>query len=146
MSYVTERAKEISTWSGASLIGLGLVIILGGPFLKLLAWAAIAWGIISIVKKQFKKHWDHIEFFSKGGTECYVLHCPKNYIVVFRGTEPTSWEDIKADIQFHKQKKEYVPTSSGVGTLGKVHRGFRDALEDIWKDLISHYNYHGNGK
>ena len=52
MSYVTERAKEISTWSGASLIGLGLVIILGGPFLKLLAWAAIAWGIVSIVKKQ----------------------------------------------------------------------------------------------
>ena len=52
MSYVTERVKEISTWSGASLIGLGLVIILGGPFLKLLAWAAIAWGIVSIVKKQ----------------------------------------------------------------------------------------------
>ncbi len=52
MSYVKERAKEISTWSGASLIGLGLVIILGGPFLKLLAWAAIAWGIVSIVKKQ----------------------------------------------------------------------------------------------
>ena len=96
--------------------------------------------------KQFKKYWDHIEFFSKGGTECYVLHCPKNYIVVFRGTEPTSWEDIKADIQFHKQKKEYVPTSAGVGTLGKVHRGFRDALEDIWDDLISHYNYHGSGK
>ena len=58
-------------------------------------------------EKQFKKHWDNIEFFSKGGTECYVLHWPKNYIVVFRGTEPTSWEDIKADIQFHKQKKEY---------------------------------------
>ena len=96
--------------------------------------------------KQFKKHWDHIEFFDKGGTECYVLHCPKNYIVVFRGTEPTSWEDIKADIQFHKQKKEYVPTSAGVGTLGRVHRGFRDALEDIWKDLISHYNYHAKGK
>ena len=92
--------------------------------------------------KQFGKQWDHIEFFDKGGTQCFVLHCPKNYIVVFRGTEPTSWEDIKADIQFHKQKKEYVPTSAGVGTLGKVHRGFRDALNDIWDDLISHYNYH----
>ena len=57
-------------------------------------------------KKIFYKQWgDGIEFFSKGGTECYVLHCDKNYIITFRGTEPTSWEDIKADIQFTKQEK-----------------------------------------
>ena len=96
--------------------------------------------------KQFKKHWDNIEFFSKGGTECYVLHCPKNYIVVFRGTEPTSWEDIKADIEIHKSKKEYVPNKAGMGIYGKIHTGFRNALEDIWKDLISHYNYHAKDK
>ncbi len=51
MSWITDRVKEISSWSGASLIAFGLLIVLGGPFVKIAAWAAIAWGIISIIKK-----------------------------------------------------------------------------------------------
>ena len=51
MEWLKGRVKEISTWSGASLIALGLLIVLGGPFVNILAWAAIVWGIISIVKK-----------------------------------------------------------------------------------------------
>lgn len=51
MSWITDRVKEMSSWSGASLIALGLLIVLGGPFVKIAAWAAIAWGIISIIKK-----------------------------------------------------------------------------------------------
>ena len=51
MDWLKGRVKEISTWSGASLIALGLLIVLGGPFVNILAWAAIVWGIISIVKK-----------------------------------------------------------------------------------------------
>ena len=51
MNWLKDRVKEMSSWSGASLIVLGAFIILGGPFLKLLAWAAIIWGIISIAKK-----------------------------------------------------------------------------------------------
>ena len=52
MEWLKGRVKEISTWSGASLIALGLLIVLGGPFVNILAWAAIVWGIISVVKKQ----------------------------------------------------------------------------------------------
>ena len=51
MNWLKDRVKEMSSWSGASLIVLGAFIILGGPFIKLLAWAAIIWGIVSIVKK-----------------------------------------------------------------------------------------------
>ena len=51
MNWLKDRVKEMSSWSGASLIVLGAFIILGGPFIKLLAWAAIVWGIVSIVKK-----------------------------------------------------------------------------------------------
>ena len=29
----------MSSWSGAALIGLGAMIILGGPFVNMLAWA-----------------------------------------------------------------------------------------------------------
>ena len=52
MSYVTERAKEISTWSGASLIAVGLLWIFAGSLFTWVAYLAIAWGIVSIVKKQ----------------------------------------------------------------------------------------------
>jgi len=83
-------------------------------------------------KKTFKKDWDVIKMFSHGGTECYVLTCPENYIVVFRGTEPTSWEDIKADVQFRKK--------------GGIHRGFKAALDDVWDDLFDDYNKNSEGK
>ena len=74
-------------------------------------------------KKVFTKDWDSVTFFDAGGTECYVLTCPKNYIVAFRGTEPTSWEDIKADINIHKSRREYQPNNSGTGSVCKVNSG-----------------------
>ena len=52
MEWLKGRVKEMSSWSGASLRVLGAFIVLGGPFIKLLAWAAIIWGIIAIVKKE----------------------------------------------------------------------------------------------
>jgi hypothetical protein len=52
MNWLKERVKEISTWSGASLVALGLLVVIGGPIVKWAAYAAIIWGIISIVKKQ----------------------------------------------------------------------------------------------
>ena len=82
--------------------------------------------------KTFGKQWKDIKMFSYGGTECYILTCPQNYIVVFRGTEPTSWEDIKADVQFRK--------------IGGIHRGFRAALDDVWNQLIDDYNKNASGK
>ena len=51
MNWLKDRVKEVSSWSGASLIALGILIILGGPFVKIAAYAAVAWGIISVVKK-----------------------------------------------------------------------------------------------
>jgi len=51
MNWITDRVKEMSTWSGASLIVLGAVIVLGGPFVQWLAYAAIVWGILSVIKK-----------------------------------------------------------------------------------------------
>ena len=51
MNWLKDRGKEVSSWSGASLIALGMLIILGGPFVKIAAYAAVAWGIISVVKK-----------------------------------------------------------------------------------------------
>ena len=41
----------MSSWSGAYLIAFGLLIVLGGPFVQIAAYAAVVWGIISIVMK-----------------------------------------------------------------------------------------------
>ena len=98
-------------------------------------------------RKIYTKDWDNVTMFSEGGTECYVLSCDKNYVVVFRGTEPTSWEDIKADVSFLKSKREWMPdTSRGIGSKGKIHSGFRHALNDIWETLWKHYQENGLGK
>ena len=51
MNWISDRIKEMSSWSGASLIALGLLIVLGGPMVKIAAYAAIVWGIISVIKK-----------------------------------------------------------------------------------------------
>ena len=45
------RCKEMSSWSGASLIAFGVLVILGGPLVKIAAYAAIAWGVWSIYRK-----------------------------------------------------------------------------------------------
>ena len=52
MNWLKGRVKEMSTWSGASLVALGLLVVLGCPLVKLAAYAAIIWGVVSIVKKQ----------------------------------------------------------------------------------------------
>ena len=51
LNWIKGRVKEMSSWSGATLIAFGLLIVLGGPFVKIAAYAAIVWGIISICKK-----------------------------------------------------------------------------------------------
>ena len=51
MNWIKDRIKEMSSWSGASLIALGMLIILGGPFVNILAYAAVVWGALSIIKK-----------------------------------------------------------------------------------------------
>ena len=94
----------------------------------------------------FEKDWDDISFLSNGGTECYILSCPKNYIVVFRGTQPTSWEDIKADAFFIKSKREWLPNKNHTGSKGLIHSGFRHALNDIWEALWDHYKQNGQDK
>jgi hypothetical protein len=52
ITWIKERIKEISTWSGVSLIAVGLLWIFAGSLFTWVAYLAVAWGIFSIVKKQ----------------------------------------------------------------------------------------------
>tara|TARA_B100001063_G_scaffold238655_1_gene261119 strand:+ start:35 stop:784 length:750 start_codon:yes stop_codon:yes gene_type:complete len=75
---------------------------------------------------QFQKQFDpEAVMFDKDGTQVFCWKDDKVACVAFRGTEPTAWSDIKADLKIRRVK---CPT-------GFVHRGFRDALDEVWKDV-----------
>jgi len=50
MNWLMSRLKERTSWDGAALIGVGLVGLLMP--LDLVSYAAIAWGVITILKSE----------------------------------------------------------------------------------------------
>jgi len=73
-----------------------------------------------------------IELLDRDGTQCYALTSPTRLYYIFRGTEATKWSDIKADMKFRK-------TAACYGTAGRIHRGFKDALDCVWEEFLVHY-------
>jgi hypothetical protein len=52
ITWIKDRIKEISTWSGLSLVVVGLLWIFAASLFNWVAYLAIAWGVYSIIKKQ----------------------------------------------------------------------------------------------
>ena len=50
-NWIKSRIEERTSMDGAVLIGLGLIVLIAGPFAKLAAYAAIAYGAWTIWKK-----------------------------------------------------------------------------------------------
>ena len=51
-NFITSRLEERTSLDGAILIALGVLILIAGPFAKLAAYAAIAYGAWTIWKKE----------------------------------------------------------------------------------------------
>ena len=51
-NFITSRLEERTSLDGAILIVLGMLILIAGPFAKLAAYAAIAYGAWTIWKKE----------------------------------------------------------------------------------------------
>ncbi len=51
-NWIKKRLDERTSLDGAVLIGVGLVILIAGPFAKLAAYAAIAYGAWTIWKSE----------------------------------------------------------------------------------------------
>ena len=49
-AWVMARIGERTSWDGATIIGISLLILLAAPIVKLLAWPALAYGIWTLVK------------------------------------------------------------------------------------------------
>ena len=50
--FITSRLEERTSLDGAILIVLGVLILIAGPFAKLAAYGAIAYGAWTIYKKE----------------------------------------------------------------------------------------------
>ena len=50
--WVLARLPERTSWDGATLIAICGSVILFGGIAKLLAWAGLAWGIYTLVRKE----------------------------------------------------------------------------------------------
>ena len=66
------------------------------------------------------------KFFNCGGSQAYWFQNEWDSVVVFRGTEVDDWNDIKADANALTALAE---------TVGKVHRGFKSEVDEIWPHI-----------
>jgi predicted lipase len=80
-----------------------------------------------------------VRFFEGLSTQCYVAHNDNFAIVAFRGSEIWKKRDkfdldaVTADMRTNVDIRA-VPWAQG----GKVHRGFAEALDEVWADLQAH--------
>ena len=50
--WVLSRWEERTSWDGAALVAVGLVVLFLGPFAKWAAWAAVVWGAWTMWTKE----------------------------------------------------------------------------------------------
>ena len=50
--WILARWSERTSWDGATIIGVSLLILVAAPIVKLLAWPALAYGIWTLLKSE----------------------------------------------------------------------------------------------
>ena len=65
-------------------------------------------------------------YYNNDGSQAYLFANERDIVIAFRGTEPNEWNDIKADLNASKALAE---------TVGRVHRGFKKEVDDLWPQL-----------
>lgn len=77
------------------------------------------------------------KFFENDGAQCHAVWNKEEYVLAFRGTEPTELSDVLADLNA-------IPR--GAMTYGLVHSGFRVEADKLWEDLKAHQTGHHGKK
>ena len=52
VDWVTARLKERTSWDGIVIIGIGTLILIASPLTKIAAFAAIGYGVFTILKDE----------------------------------------------------------------------------------------------
>ncbi|MEL6105838.1 MAG: lipase family protein [Planctomycetota bacterium] len=64
-----------------------------------------------------------VTFYDRDGSQAFRFRNDFDCVIGCRGTEPTEWNDIKADANAASVVSE---------TVGRVHRGFKKEVDDLW--------------
>ena len=64
-----------------------------------------------------------VTFYDRDGSQAYRFRNDHDCVIACRGTEPNEWNDIRADANARSVLAE---------TVGKVHRGFKTEVDDLW--------------
>jgi len=48
-NWIKERISERTSWDGALLVLIGFAVLLASPFVNMIAYAAIAWGLYTFL-------------------------------------------------------------------------------------------------
>jgi len=67
-----------------------------------------------------------VTFYDHDGSQAYRFRNDIDCVIACRGTEPNEWNDIQADVNAAAIVAE---------TVGKVHRGFKREVDDLWPML-----------
>ena len=67
-----------------------------------------------------------ITFYDRDGSQAFRFRNDHDCVIACRGTEPNEWNDIRADANAAAVMAE---------TAGKVHRGFKQEVDDLWPML-----------
>ncbi len=67
-----------------------------------------------------------VTFFDNDGSQAFRFRNEYDCVIAARGTEPNEWNDIQADANAAAVLAE---------TAGKVHRGFKREVDDLWPML-----------
>jgi triacylglycerol lipase len=95
--------------------------------------SALAYADLKTVRKQIKAlGFTGAAFYDHSGAQAYRIWNKEDMVISCRGTEPTCFNDIKADLKV-------MPVLSE--TISRVHRGFKQEVDDLWpmitKDLLA---------
>jgi triacylglycerol lipase len=86
-------------------------------------------------KEEFGKLGFDATLIDVAGSQAYVLSDGTDLVVVCRGTQPTEWADLQADLD-----ARLVASSTGIGF---VHHGFKHSVDNIWTVLEEKLSVYG---
>ena len=86
--------------------------------------SSIAYNNTKEAKSQAKKlGFTTTKFYEKDGAQAYRFMNKTDLVIACRGTQPTEFNDLKADLRALPVMAE---------TIGRVHIGFKTEVDDIW--------------
>jgi triacylglycerol lipase len=86
-------------------------------------------------KEARKLGFSEIEFYDRDGAQAYRFQNEVDMVIACRGTEPTCFNDVKADLKA-------VPVMAE--TVSRVHQGFKKEVDDLWPMVKEDLLYKNN--